>query len=117
LFTDPITITINAVANDLPRVEQAGKKSVYQKSDGSLILTLSHQAMGSNRTRGLTRLDERLIVTDPLTSVNDYETATVFTVIERPLYGFSVTQIQQLVAGHVAFLTNANVAKLYGQES
>jgi hypothetical protein len=38
-------------------------------------------------------------------------------VIERPLTGFSSTQVNDLVAGLKTWLDSTNVGKLYGEES
>jgi len=56
-------------------------------------------------------------VTNPLDSTNDYDTLTYYFVIERPAYGFTMTQVEQLVAGFNSWLTTGNVDKLFGQES
>jgi hypothetical protein len=65
----------------------------------------------------MVRIDNRAIVTNPLDSVNDYDTLSIYVVIDRPNFGFSVTNVQQLMAGLTAFLDSTAVAKLYGQES
>jgi hypothetical protein len=115
-FTDPQSVTINSVAKSMPRVKIDGQLSVYQNSDESWKMTLSHQASGT-RTRSMARLDQRKVVTDPLTAANDYDFLGVYLVIDRPSYGFSVTEVEQIVAGLVAWLTTGNVDKLYGKES
>jgi len=117
MFSDPQTITVNAVAQVLPRVENNGKVSLYQKNDLTFTLKISHQNQGSNRIRSMVRVDQRSVVPDPLTTVNDYETMSVYIVIDRPLAGFSMAQTEQLVAGLKTFLDNTAVDKLYGQES
>jgi hypothetical protein len=116
MFADPISVTVNSVAQSMPRVETNGRKSVYQKGDETFTLTISHAKTGS-RVRSMARSDQRAIVPDPLTSVNDYETMSFYCVIDRPEAGFSVTQVEQLVAGFQAWLTTSVVDKLYGQES
>lgn len=117
MFIDPQTITVNAVGQTMPRIETNGQKSVYQKADQTFTLTISHQNNGSNRVRSLAKFEERAIVPDPLTSVNDYENASIQIVIDRPLAGFSQTRIDQLVAGVKAWLTSTVVGQLYGRES
>jgi predicted Zn-dependent peptidase len=56
-------------------------------------------------------------VTDPLTSVNDYDTLSFYVVIDRPLYGFSSTEVEQIIAGLKTWLDNTAIDKLYGLES
>jgi len=117
MFSDPQTITVNAVAQVLPRIETNGKRTIYQKADLTYTLTISHQPQGSDRVRSMCRVDQRAVVPDPLTTVNDYETLAVYLVIDRPLAGFSMVQVEQLVAGFKTFLDTTAVDKMYGQES
>jgi hypothetical protein len=63
------------------------------------------------------RIDQRKVVADPLTSVNDYETLSFYFVIDRPIYGFSSTEVEQLIAGLKTWLDNTAIDKLYGLES
>lgn len=116
MYTDPQTVTINAVGKTLARVSSTGTTSVYQSSDGVWKLTLSH-TVSKDRIRTMVRLDQRAIVADPLTNVNDYETLSDYHVIDRPNYGFTLAQVQQQVAGSNAWLNDASVAKLFGMES
>jgi len=120
LFSDPQSVTINAVAQSMPRIEVDGKKAIYQKADQTFTLTISHRSSknkGRERISSVIRLDQRAIVADPLTSVSDYDTVSVWLVIDRPIYGFTVTQVQQLVAGFESYLDATAVSKVFGQES
>jgi hypothetical protein len=65
----------------------------------------------------MVRIDQRAIVTNPLDSTNDYDTLSFYSVIDRPVYGFTTAQIEQLVTGFQAWLTTGNVDKLIGTES
>lgn len=116
MFTDPQSVTVNAVAQSMPRVQVDGLKSIYQKADASYKLTISH-IVSNKRVRSMCRIDQRAIVADPLTAVNDYETLSFYSVIDRPEVGFTQAQIEQLVTGFQAWLTTATVDKLIGQES
>lgn len=116
MFADPQSVTVNAVAQSMPRVSSTGTSSKYQKSDGSFAVTISH-TVSKDRVRSMARIDQRAIVADPLTAVNDYETLSFYFVVDRPLYGYSQTQVEQLVTGFKTWLDNTAVGKLYGQES
>lgn len=116
MFADPQTVTVNAVAQTMPRVETDGQKSVYSKADGSYKLTISH-SLQKDKIRSVARLDFRAVVADPLTAVNDYETQTTYLVIERPNYGFTMVQLEQQIAGFKTWLDNAAIDKLFGTES
>jgi predicted Zn-dependent peptidase len=63
------------------------------------------------------RVDQRAIVTNPLDSAADYDSISAEVIIDRPDYGFTVTQVDQLLAALKAQLTTAFVTKLYGNES
>lgn len=115
-FADPQSVTVNAVAQSMPRIESKGTSATYSKADGSFKLTISHTPT-KDRIRSMVRIDQRAIVADPLTAVNDYETLTYYLVIDRPSYGFTMTQVEQLVAGLNAWVTTGNVDKLFGVES
>jgi len=65
----------------------------------------------------MVKLVRKDVVADPLTSVNDYESLVVYTVIDRPVAGFSLATVQQVVAGFESWLDGTMVGKLYGQES
>jgi hypothetical protein len=116
MFADPQTVTVNAVAQVMPRTSTGGTKSTYQKNDLSYTLNVSHTT-AKDRIRSMARIDQRAIVPDPLTAVNDYETLSVYLVIDRPLAGFSSTQLDQLITGFKTWLDAATILKLYGSES
>lgn len=116
MFTDPQVVTVNAVAKSMPRITVSGLSAIYQISDESFKLSLSHQK-SNKRIRSMARIDQRAVVADPLTSENDYETLTFYVVLDRPEVGFSLTQVDQLIAGLKAWLDSTAIARLYGQES
>jgi ribosomal protein S25 len=116
MFSDPQTITVNAVAKVMPRVTNNGLVSTYQLADQTFKLTISHEPK-KGRIRSMVRIDQRAVVADPLTSVNDYETLGVYVVVDRPEVGFSMAQQDQLLAALDAWLNTAASDKLFGMES
>jgi hypothetical protein len=116
MFSDPQSLTVNSVAQSMPKISSDGRKAVYQKADQTYTLTISHST-SKGRIRSVVRIDNRAIVTNPLDSTNDFDVLSVYMVIERPEFGFTVTNVQQLVAGFAGFLDSTVVGKLYGQES
>lgn len=116
MFSDPQVVTVNAVAKSMPRIVTNGQKSTYQMNDQSFTLNLSH-VVAKDRLRSMARIDQRAVVPDPLTAVNDWETLSVYLVIDRPLVGFSSAQVDQLIAGFKTWLDTTATGKLYGQES
>jgi hypothetical protein len=116
MFSDPQSVTVAGVAKSMPRIETGGRKTVYQKDDQTFTLTISHTVV-KDRVRSMARIDQKAVVPDPLTAVNDYETLTFYVVIDRPLAGFSSTNVSDLVTGFKTWLDATTVGKLFGQES
>lgn len=119
-FADPQSITVNAVAKSLARIESKGLLSTYQTADGLFKFTVSHQRTGSGRNiriRSMVRVDQKAIVADPLTAVNDYETLGCYFVIDRPEVGFSATEVNYVVAALSAWLDSTAVGKVFGLQS
>jgi predicted Zn-dependent peptidase len=116
-LTDPQVVTVNAVAQSMPRILTSGTSAKYQKADESFSLSISHEGSKGNRIRSMARIDQRAIVADPLTAENDYQTLSFYCVLDRPNYGFTQAQIEQLIAGFKTWLDNTMVGKLTGQES
>lgn len=122
MLTDPQTITVNAVAKAMPRVKQDGLSSLYQLADETFKLEVSHQTNQKKgetfgRVRSLVRFTQRAIVTNPLDSSNDYDTLSIQLVVDRPNYGFTSAQLDQLRAGFFAWLDTTMTGKIFGQES
>lgn len=120
MLTDPQTITVNAVAKAMPRVQSSGTSAVYQLADQTFKLEVSHQVTAkktNSRVRSLIRFTQRAIVPDPLTAVNDYETTSIQIVIDRPEVGFTATQLDQMSAGLKTWLDTTMMGKLFGLES
>lgn len=117
MFADPQTITVATVAKTLARISSNGLTSVYENSDNTYKLTISHQIMNNGRIKSMARVDRREIVTNPLDSSTDYDTLSEWYVIERPSYGFTSTQITDVATGFKAWLDNTAISKLLGKES
>ncbi|DAD52090.1 TPA_asm: coat protein [ssRNA phage Gephyllon.3_18] len=115
-FVDPIDIVYNSVTVHLPRVETGGRRSVYKSVDDIFTLTISHTEQ-KNRVRTVVRLDRTIVVPDPVSAVNDYDTCTIQTVIERPKFGFTMTDVERQSSSMGGLLTNATIDKLFGTES
>lgn len=119
-FTDPLSLTIAGAPNSLPRVETSGRRSLYQKSDGLVSELISHEnfrSQGKERVRSLVQVEQRAIVVDPLSSVNDYDFIQIQVKFNRPLVGFTATQLSDLWAALKAQVDAAFVAKIFGNES
>lgn len=119
MFADPQSVTINAVAQTLPRVQAGVDAGVFSKDDANVKLNIKH-TYGS-RVRRLVRLDYRKVAADPLaTGYNKEYTMSSYLVIDHPSVGFSNAEIKYVVDALSAWLTassGANVTKVIGGES
>lgn len=116
MFSDPQSITVATVAKSMPRISSNGLTTVYQKDDQTYKLTISHQS-SNGRIRSMARVDNKAIVTNPLDSTNDYDTLSFYVVIDRPEFGFTSTNVSDLIAGFKTWLDSTTIGKLFGQES
>lgn len=118
-FSDPQSITINAVANTLPRVVTNGSTSSYSKDDGNVKLTVSSSY--GKRTRRTARIDFRKTAADPLfPAQNTPYSMSTYIVADVPTVGFTVAEQKQIVDALSTWLTatsGSNVTKLLGGES
>jgi reverse gyrase len=118
-FSDTQTVTVNSVAQTLPRTGFGASSGTFASADGAYSLVVS-SAYGK-RTRRTIRLSHQKISADPLIpSQNVRNTMSTYIVVDTPLNGYTVTEIKQIVDGLTAFLTastGANVTKLLGGEN
>lgn len=115
-FTDPQSVTINAVPKSMPRISSDGTQALYSTADEEVKMRISHQD-SKGRTRHMVRVDQRVVAADPLTAVNVYQSVGVYFVIDEPEYGFSDASIDYIVQGLKTWATTANVLKVLGSES
>jgi hypothetical protein len=116
MFADPQSVTVNAVAESLPRIDSSGRKSVYRSSDSEFTLTVSHDE--KNRCRRTVRLTQEIVAADPfLTDVNRTYVQHAYVVLDHPKVGFTATQIDNLAQGLVDYLSDANIDKVIAGES
>jgi len=118
-YADPQTVTINSVAQTLPRISSEKNSGVFQKDDTTVKLSVSHQY--GSRTRRVLRLDHSKIAADPLmASTNVRLGMSAYLVVETPATGYTVTEAKQIVDALTAYLTastGAKVTQLLGGEN
>ncbi len=121
MFSDPQSVTINAVAQPLPRTGTGPTSGVFTKDDGNVVLTISHQKTGKSRKRSTIRLDYRKLSADPFTTGHNltYSMST-YLLVDRGDGELTNTEVKYVVDALTAYLTassGANVTKLLGGES
>jgi hypothetical protein len=118
-FADPQSVTINAVAQTLPRISSDGSVSVYQKDDGTVRLTASHK--NGNRNRHTIRLDHSKISVDPFVGTQNIEVGmSINCVVDVPRWGYTVAEAKQVCDALWAYMTatsGAQTTKLLGGEN
>lgn len=118
-FADPQTVTINAVANVLPRTSSDVRSGEFTKDDTLVRLRVSHQL--GKRNRHLIRLDHAKVAADPfLSGVNTKYSMSVQLIVDVPPVGYTIAEQKQIVDALVAYLTatsGARVTQLLGGEN
>jgi hypothetical protein len=110
-FADPQTVTINAVAQTLPRISSGVNAGVFQKDDTTVKLAVSHTTAKS-RVRRVLRLDHSKIAADPLmASVNVRLSGAVYLVTDFPQTGYTVAEAKQIVDALTGYLTASSGAR------
>lgn len=118
-YSDPQTVTINAIANTLPRVGSGVNTGSFSKDDGNVKLGVSH-AYGK-RTRRVARIDHSKIAPDPLiSSTNIKYSLSAYLVVDVPVTGYTIAEQKQIIDGLITWLSatsGANTTKLLGGEN
>lgn len=111
MYADPQTVTINAVAQTLPRTSAGVNTGQFKKDDGTVVLGISHQY--GKRIRRQARLDLSKIAADPLVSaVNIKHSMSAYLVVDTPITGFTVAEAKQVVDALTAYLTASSGSKV-----
>jgi hypothetical protein len=122
MLSDPSVLVIDGNSVNCARISSGqtsdGLTTIYQNSDRTVTFSVSQKTTNKDRVRVTVRLDVKAVVTNPLNSTDqDYDTNTVYVVMDRPLFGFSEADVEKHVEALKAFLTSTNIGKLYGGES
>jgi len=118
-LSDPQSITINAVANTLPRVSVGPNNSVYQKDTGDVKLSVS--STYGKRTRRAARIDFRKTAADPLFPAQNAPYSLSMTLVaDVPTTGYTIAEQKQILDALTGWFTassGANATKFLGGES
>jgi len=118
-FADPQTVTINAVAQTLPRTSSGVSSGVFTKDDGTVKASVSHSY--GKRTRHSFRIDFQKMAPNPLISAqNILYSMSTYLVVDVPVTGFTIVEQKQIVDALTAYLTatsGSKVTQLLGGEN
>jgi len=118
-FADPQSVTINAVANTLPRTSSGVGSGVFTKDDGTVRLSVAHSS--GKRTRHTVRIDFSKMAPNPLISAqNILYSMSTYLVVDVPVTGFSIAEQKQIVDALTGYLTATSGSKttqLLGSEN
>lgn len=117
MFSDPQSITVNAVAKSLPRVASGSYDGSFENVTEGLKLRVSH--VFGKRTRRTVRLDSKDIAADPfLDGTNRPISMSAYLVVDTPTLGYTDTEISHNVQALIDWLdVPANLSKVLGNES
>jgi hypothetical protein len=118
-FTDPQSVTINAIAIPLPRTSVEEDKSEYTSSDGLVKVTASHDV--KSRVRRLIRIDHSKLTADPFKPAENVKVSmSCYIVFDIPPAGYASADVMQVYSGFKTWYTassDAIITKLLGGES
>lgn len=110
-FTDPQSITVNAVATSLPRVLTGTTVGQFVSGDALVELTIDPRGTAKRR-RNVARLYVKKSVTDPLTGLASIQGFMVSFTIDRPNGSITDSDIVDAASGLITWLTASTNAKL-----
>lgn len=114
-FSDPQSITVNAVAQSMPLVQRQAQGAVYRTADEAYTFSVGHTE--GKRRRRLVRVDHKKTAADPLTAQNAQVSASIQFIIDEPTWGYTDAELKDISLGLTAWLTSANILKVLGGES
>lgn len=117
MYTEPQVVTVNGVAQSLPRTSQGNGSGVFSSTALGYALKLDHS--NGKRNRITFRLDNKKVAADPFVSgVNREFSMSAFLIVDTPTTGYTTTEIEQITQGLVDWLdTPGNLTKAIGGES
>lgn len=117
MFTEPQSVTVNAVAKSMPRVELGARTGTFENVSTGHRLRITH--LLGKRNRRIVRLDVTKIAADPLLDgVSREYSMSAYLTIDHPPVGFSTTEQEQNVQALVDWLdTVGNLTKVVNGES
>lgn len=103
MFSEPQTVTVNAVAKSLPRVSFGDSQGTFENVTEGLRVRISHAS--GKRTRRTVRLDITKTAPDPLLDgVSKEYSMSAYLVIDHPKVGFSAVDQERYAQALVDYV-------------
>lgn len=117
MFTEPLTVTVNAVGKSLPRLTAGDRKALYESAADGFTLTITHVV--GKRNRHTIRLYSSKTAADPLLDgVSKRYSMSTYLVVDAPDVGFTLTEQKYIVKALTDWLgTSTNTDRVLGGES
>lgn len=118
MFTDPQSVTINAVATSFHRTGNGPNEGKFTTADLLKGLTIKQNST-AKRFRREARISQSKIAADPISAVNAEAGTSVYIVVDEPRNGvFSDAEIAYLVDGLTTWVMDGtNLDRLLRGES
>jgi hypothetical protein len=118
-YSDPQTITINAVAIPLNRINSGSSKGQFIATDGQTRMELDPK--NGNRKSRVARLYQQKTTADPLVASTNVRVGDMLSfAVNLPSEGYTEAEILLQATGFITWLTantNANLKKLIAGEN
>jgi len=119
MLTDPQVVTINSVAQSMPRTGMTDTSGTFQQADGTHQLQLQH--FYGKRNRHSVRLVTVKTTADPIVpSTNQIVSASYTLSVDMPKQGFTNAEAKLDIVGFLTAIqasTGALITQLLGGES
>jgi hypothetical protein len=119
-FADPQSITVDSVAQSMPRISSGVGTGAFQSNDGTWKLSVSNQT--GKRVRSLIRFDQTLW--DTVAGISSPTGCSVYLVVDSPPRTSDATftndDLVKMAVGFLSYLSassGAKVVQLIGQEN
>lgn len=119
MFSDTTTLTLNAVAKTLTRVDGSGGRGIFRNMAEGLKLTITQSETKARRAVTGVRIDHEKVSADSLlTGVNRPYSASLRILTDYPIQGYTVTEKEDHLEALADWLkVQANRDKLINGES
>lgn len=115
MLADPQSVTVATVAKTLPAIDRGRFTSTYREAGGEHELIISTNF--AKRDRSVIRLNHTKTASDPLTAETVNVSASVYMVIDRSKFGYSDSELDDLVQALCDYSVTATVEKVVAGES